>query len=146
MLGTDCMFFSLRSKGNVQCEGIHVSTHKAYGEIYIASLIRDFGTRSRFRPRPLYSRAKISLVSTEEVAGWALDPDSTLGKETITFCNQSNHEYALLQLVTYTLCRVRYPGLPLSHTNHFCYTVAIDIKYCIYTVEHSDNVLLILQK
>jgi len=67
MLGTDCVFFCLRMKSNVQGQGIPVSTLKAYGEIYIASLIRDFGARRRHRPRPLYSRAKIPLVSTEEV-------------------------------------------------------------------------------
>jgi len=112
MLDTDCMFFSFRKKSNVQGQDIPVSTLKAYGEIYIASLIRDFGARRRFRTRPLYSRAKIVLVSTEEVAGWAPEPYSTLGKEIITFCHQSNHEYALFQVVTYALFRVRYPGLP----------------------------------
>jgi len=112
MVGTDCVFFSLRRKSNVQGKGIPVSTIKAYGEIYIASLIRVFGARRRFRPRPLYSRTKIPLVSTEEVAEWTLEPDSTFEKEIIAFCHQSNHKYALLQLVTYAHCRVRYPGLP----------------------------------
>jgi hypothetical protein len=94
---------------------VKVFSLKAYGEIYIASLIRNFGARRRFRPRPLYSRAEIPLISTEEVAGWTAEPVSTLGKEKITFCHQSNHECTLLQLVTYALCRVHYPGLPFDH-------------------------------
>jgi hypothetical protein len=106
-------YFSL-SEGRVifQGKGTPVSTIKAYGEIYIASLIRDFGARRRFRPQPLYSRTKIPSVSTEQVTGWAPEPVSTLGKKIITFCHQSNDEYTLFQLVTYTFCRVRPPGLP----------------------------------
>lgn len=119
MLGTDCIFFSLRRKSNVQGKGIPVSTLKAYREIhkYIASLIRDFGARRRFKPRPLYSRENISLVSTENLARWAPEPISTVAKKKITFCHQSNHKYALIQSASCALCRVGYRGL-LSTTQY----------------------------
>lgn len=99
---------------NTRVETQHIP--RVYNSINTATLTLNFGTGWRwvmgFTPRPFYPRGKKPLVNTEQEAGWDPRLVWTLRRSVKIPCTcpESNYASPVVQLVAYSLCRLRCLG------------------------------------